>query len=155
LQSQRKLDEAVTLDEADEKEENVQMSSSFLIIQGLSALAVLVMVAFAAWARIPKPTPKLDLDRARALFAEEFPDERIGGVWVAAGGASALARAGDKALILFQAGDGYVARDEAWATLGEGQRKGETLTLRLHDIGCDRASFALSAGAAWPPALEA
>ncbi|MEW6598185.1 MAG: hypothetical protein AB1429_11900 [Pseudomonadota bacterium] len=131
------------------------MSSSFLIIQGLSALAVLVMVAFAAWARIPKPTPKLDLDRARALFAEEFPDERIGGVWVAAGGASALARAGDKALILFQAGDGYVARDEAWATLGEGQRKGETLTLRLHDIGCDRASFALSAGAAWPPALEA
>jgi hypothetical protein len=137
------------------KEENVPMSSSFLIIQGLSALAVLLMIGFAAWARIAKPTPKLDLDRARALLAEEFPDERIGGVWVAADGASALARAGDKALILFQAGDGYVARDEAWAKLGDGERKGERLTLRLHDIGCDRASFALPAGAAWPPALEA
>lgn len=131
------------------------MSSSFLIIQGLSALAVMLMVAFAAWARIPKPTPKLDVDRARALLAEEFPDEAIAGVWVAADGASAVGRAGDKALILFQAGDGYVARDEAWAKLGEGERKGERLTLRLHDVGCDRASFAVPAGAAWPPTLEA
>ena len=131
------------------------MSSSFLIIQGLSALAVALMVAFAAWARIPKPSPKLDPDRARALLAEEFPDEALGGVWVAADGAAAVGRAGDKALILFQAGDGYVARDEAWGRLAEGRREGETLTLPLHDVGCAKARFALSAGAAWPPALEA
>jgi hypothetical protein len=120
-----------------------------LIIQLLgSAVAVSLLVAVAAWGRIPRPTPPLDDAAARALLAVEFPDHPIESLWIAADGAGLIARSGGEALILWRKGDGYVARNAPWTQALAAQAVNGRLTLKLAD---GRPRFALSDGA-WPPA---
>ena len=119
-----------------------------LLIQLLgSAVAVSLLVAIAAWARIPRATPPLDAEGARALLAVEFPDDVIDALWIAADGAGLIARSGDRALVLWRKGDGYVARETAWtnavaATVDKGRLK-----LKIAD-GAPRLTLK---DGAWPP----
>jgi hypothetical protein len=119
-----------------------------LLIQLLgSAIAVSLLVALAAWARIPRPTPPLDAEGARALLAVEFPDDRIDALWIAADGAGLVARSGERALVAWRKGDGYVARDLAWSTALAAKAANGVLKLKTAD-GAPR--LALKDGA-WPP----
>jgi hypothetical protein len=119
-----------------------------LLIQLLgSAVAVSLLVALAAWARIPRATPPLDADSARALLAVEFPDDVVDTLWIAADGAGLMARSGERALVAWRKGDGYVARDLAWtAALAAKADKG-FVVVKTAD-GAPR--LALKDGA-WPP----
>lgn len=90
------------------------MNKALLIELLGSAAAVAGMVAVAWWARIPRPTPPLDESAALVLLADDFPDIKPDQVWIADEGRGAVARAGDKALVLFRLGDGYVARLTPW-----------------------------------------
>lgn len=138
-------DVALTL--ASKWEEGVGLDKALLIQLLGSATAVALLVGFAAWARIPRPTPPLDDAGARALLADEFPDDAIDAVWVAADGAGVVARAGERALVLWRKGDGYVARDLAWTdALAATAAKGR-LTLKL----ADGAPRLLLKDGAWPP----
>lgn len=123
------------------------MDKALLIQLVGSAVAVSLLVAIAAWARIPRPTPPLDADGAQALLAVEFPDDRIDAVWIAADGKGLVARSGDRALVAWRKGDGYVARDLALgAALAAKADKG-FLTIKTAD-GAPR--LALKDGP-WPP----
>ena len=124
------------------------MSAAFLVQVAVSALAVAAMVALAAWAKIARPQAPLDEARARALFAEDFPDRTIEAVWVATDGAAALARSGDEALVLSRIGDGYTTRHLPWAEAAASAPRDGKLTLKLADVAAPRAVIAL---AAWPP----
>jgi hypothetical protein len=119
-----------------------------LLIQLLgSAVAVSLLVAIAAWARIPRATPPLDADGAQALLAVEFPDEPIDALWIAADGAALVARSGDRALVAWRKGDGYVARDLAWTVALAAKADKGFLVLKTAD-GAPR--LALKDGV-WPP----
>jgi hypothetical protein len=121
-----------------------------LLIQLLgSAAAVALLVGLAAWAGVPRPAPPLDPATVRALLVQEFPDHPVvEALWIAADRAGAVARADGLALVLWRKGDGYVARETAWAdALSATVDKGR-LTLRVAD-GAPR--LALKDGA-WPPA---
>jgi hypothetical protein len=112
-----------------------------------SAVAVALLVGFSAWARIARPTPPLDAEGARILLADEFPDDPVDALWIAADGAGLVARSGAMALVLWRKGDGYVARAAPWdealaATVADGR-----VRLRLAD-GAPR--LVLGDGA-WPP----
>jgi hypothetical protein len=130
------------------------MSSGFLVQSAASLVAVTLLVGLAAWARIGRPCPPLDDERARSLLAEEFPDDRPTAVWIAADGQGAIGRAGDKALILFRIGDVYVARSAPWARLAAAKADGDQVRLGFGEIGAPAARFKLGAGAAWPPVME-
>ena len=120
-----------------------------LLIQLLgSAVAVSLLIAIAAWARIPRPTPPLDADGARALLAVEFPDERIDALWIAADGAGLVARSGERALVAWRKGDGYVARDLAWSAALAAKADKGVLKLKTAD-GAPRLT--LKDAAVWPP----
>jgi hypothetical protein len=131
------------------------MSWAFVIETAVSALAILGLAGLAAWARIATPRPPLTPEAARAIFAEEFPDERIGAVWIAADGRAAIARAGETALILWLRGDDYVARSAPWAGLAAAGVEAGAVSLKLHDVAAPGVRLALDGGVAWPPALEA
>ena len=119
-----------------------------LLIQLLgSAVAVSLLVAIAAWARIPRATPPLDADGARALLAVEFPDEPIEALWIANDGAGLVARSGERALVAWRKGDGYVARDLAWSAVLAARADKGFLILKTAD-----AAPRLTLGdGAWPP----
>ena len=120
-----------------------------LLIQLLgSAVAVSLLVAVAAWARIARPTPPLDAESARALLALEFPDDRVDALWIAADGAGLVARSGERALVAWRKGDGYVARDLVWSAALAAKADKGFLTLKTAD-GAPR--LALKDGD-WPPA---
>jgi hypothetical protein len=119
-----------------------------LLIQLLgSAVAVSLLVALAAWARIPRATPPLDADGARALLAVEFPDDRVDTLWIAADGAGLMARSGERALVAWRKGDGYVARDLAWSAALAAKTHNGFVVVKTAD-GASR--LALKDGA-WPP----
>lgn len=119
-----------------------------LLVQLLgSAVAVSLLVAIAAWARIARPTPPLDAEGARAQLAVEYPDDRVDGLWVAGDGAGVIARSGDRALVLWRKGDGYVARDLAWTSAASAKVENGRLRLKLAD-GAPRLAFA---DGTWPP----
>lgn len=129
------------------REEGVALDKALLIQLLGSAVAVSLLVAIAAWARIPRPTPPLDAEGARALLAVEFPDDVIDTLWIAADGAGLIARSGERALVAWRKGDGYVARDLAWsAALAARTHKG-FVVVKTAD-GAPR--LALNGGA-WPP----
>jgi hypothetical protein len=128
-------------------EDGVVLDKALLIQLLGSALAVSLLVALAAWARIARPTPPLDGDSARALLAFEFPDEQIDALWIAADGAGVVARSGRHALILWRKGDGYVAREAAWADIQTAKAHKGWLRLKAGD-GAPR--LAVKDGA-WPP----
>lgn len=112
-----------------------------------SAVAVSLLVAIAAWARIPRPTPPLDADSARVLLAVEFPDDPVDTLWIAADGKGLVARSGERALIAWRKGDGYVARDLAWSAALAAKPDRGFLRLKTGD-GAPR--LALKDGP-WPP----
>ncbi len=112
-----------------------------------SAVAVAALVALAAWARLARPTPPLDVDAAMRLLAEEFPDHRIDSVWLAGDGAGLVARSGAEALVLWRRGDGYVARSAPWAgVVASGAKDGQ---IRLP--GVDGAPRLVLGDRPWPP----
>lgn len=128
--------------------------TEFYILAG-SIVAVALMVAIAAWARIPRPSGPLDGEAARALLAAEFPDDAFDPPWIAADGGGAIARSGDRALVVYRLGDSWVARSLAWdRALAATQRAGK-LHLRLGDIAAPTAKLAVSAINPWPPSAEA
>ena len=131
------------------------MDLSFLIKTGVSGLAIALLVALAAWARIARPTPELDETAVRDILAFEFPGVRAGGIWISEDGRGAVVRAGDEALIVYRIGDGYVARSAPWATLADSIPKNGAIDLRLADVGAPRARLRLPDGGVWPPTFEA
>ena len=112
-----------------------------------SAAAVALLVGLAAWARIARPTPPLDPAGARVLLADEFPDQAVEALWIAADGAGAVARSGDLALVLWRKGDGYVARAAPWAKALDAAVEDGRVRLRLAD---GSPCLSLEHGA-WPP----
>jgi len=113
-----------------------------------SAAAVGLLAALAAWARIARPTPPLDAEAARALLAVEFPDDPVDAVWIAADGAGLAARSGERALVAWRKGDGYVARDLPWAAVVAARAANGAVVLKTAD---GAARLALEDGEAWPP----
>ncbi len=124
------------------------MEKGFLIQFAVSLAAVAGLVALSAWARIARPTPPLDEGRARALLAEEYPDRTLDRVWVASDGLGALAKSGPSALVIWSAGDGYVARDIPWLGVLKAPASDGRLILDLEDFAAPRATLSL---AGWPP----
>lgn len=122
---------------------------AYLIQTAGSALAVGVLIAIAAWAKIAKPAPPLSDARARALFADEFPGKALDRLWVTVDGRGALAQSGASALVLCEVGDGYVARHIPWAQALASTFKDGVLRLDLADIAAPKATLAFEA---WPPA---
>ena len=120
------------------------------ILTGLipSGIAVLVLGGLAALARIARPTPALDEASVRTLLAEDYPEAPVERVWLAADGAAALARSGDRALFLFRLGDAWVARDLPWAQAVSAPVREGRLRLRLPGVSPRLARPAL---AGWPP----
>jgi hypothetical protein len=114
----------------------------------LSAVAVGVMVAVAAWARIARPSGPLDEARARQLLALEFPGRTIDGLWIAADGAGALARSQGLALVICAVGDGFAARQLPWAQAISSSFRDGRLCIDLSDVAAPKAVLAF---AAWPP----
>jgi hypothetical protein len=112
-----------------------------------SALAISVLVALAAWAAIARPTPALDTAAARSLLAQEFPDDSIDALWVAADGAGVVARSGQRVMVLWRKGDGYVARETTWAQAQAATIVDDRLRLNLDD-GAPRLAVK---DRAWPP----
>ena len=131
------------------------MAWGFVIQTVVSAVAIAGLVALAAWARIAAPRAPLTPGVARAVLGEEFPDAAIDGVWIAADGRSALARAGDQALIVYLRGDDYVARGLAWSEVAGAKAEAGVVRLAFHDIAAPVARLAVGEGTVWPPALEA
>ena len=127
------------------------MSWTFVIQTVVSALAVAAMVGLAAWARIAAPRPPLDEAAARALIAEEFPDDPIDAVFLAADGKAAVARSGPRALIVYLRGDDYVARGLPWSDAVAARCENGAVRLALGDVAAPAARLAF---AAWPPALD-
>ncbi len=123
------------------------MDKALLIQLGGSVVAVVLLVAFAAWMGVARATPPLDAEAAGALLTQEFPDHRPGAVWIAADGAGIIAREGDLALVLWRRGDGYVARDLPWSAVAALKPTDGRLVVRVADA---RPVFAVNDDA-WPP----
>jgi hypothetical protein len=129
------------------------VNAAFLIQFAGSLVAVGLLVALTAWAKIARDAPPLDEARARAVLGDEFPDARLDGVWVADDGRSAVARSGGEALLLAQVGDGYVARTAPWGVLERARRSGSgVLTVGLDDVAAPALRLRAQT---WPPRLEA
>lgn len=124
------------------------LDRAFLIQTAGSAVAVGLLVALAAWAKIAKPMPPLSDARARALFAEEFPGKTLDRLWVTTDGRGALARSGASALVLCEVGDAYVARHIPWAQALAATFRDGVLKLDLADVAAPRARLAFDS---WPP----
>jgi hypothetical protein len=123
------------------------LDKALLIQLGGSIVAVILLVAFAAWMGVARATPPLDAEAARALLTQEFPEHRPNAVWIAADGAGVIARAGDLALVLWRRGDGYVARDLPWSAVAALKPTSGRLVVRLPDA---RPVFAVNDDV-WPP----
>lgn len=123
------------------------LDKALLIQLGGSVVAVALLVAFAAWLGVARPTPPLDTEAAKALLALEFPDHRPSATWIAADGQGLIARAGQEALIIWRRGDGYVAREAPWTLIAALRPVGGRLSLRVAD---GRPVFAV-ADDVWPP----
>lgn len=116
-----------------------------------SAVAVAMMVAVAAWARIARPAPPLDEASARAMLAAEFPDNAPDRLWIAADGCGVIAHDDARALVLFRLGDSWVARTLAWEDAIKAPVRGGKVRLRLRDPAAPVATLAVSGVNPWPP----
>jgi threonine dehydrogenase-like Zn-dependent dehydrogenase len=124
------------------------MGDAFFVQLALSAGAVGVLVAIAAWAKIARPVGPLDEHKARVLLAEEFPTRTVDAVWIASDGCGALAKSGGLALVICRVGDGFAARQIPWPQAVSATFKNGRLSIDLSDIAAPRAVIALPA---WPP----
>ncbi|THD58059.1 hypothetical protein [Phenylobacterium sp.] len=124
------------------------MNIGNLIQLAVSAVAVALLVGMAALMTRGRAAPPLDEAAARRLLAEEFPDDRLESLWLAADGRGGVARAGKWALVLMRIGDGYLARRVVWREAQAAQSRGGRVTIALREPGAPRAVLAF---AAWPP----
>ena len=123
------------------------MDKALLIQLGGSVVAVALLVAFAAWLGVARPTPALDAQAARDLLAVEFPDHTPSTVWIAADGAGLIARSNDEALVIWRRGDGYIAREAPWRDVSEVRPSKGRLRMQ---VGDGRPVFAVTDDV-WPP----
>ena len=123
------------------------MDKALLIQLGGSVVAVALLVGFAAWLGVARPTPPLDAESAKALLDVEFPDHQPDAVWIAGDGAGIIARERAVALVLYRRGDGYIARDLPWSAIAALKPTNGRLALRLGDA---RPIFAVNDDV-WPP----
>ena len=122
-------------------------SKAFLIQTAGSAVAVLILTGIAAWARLAKPMPILDEAAARQYFTQDFPAAKIDQIWISDDGRGAVARSGDLALVLFVAGDGYIARHLTWDQAMAARPVNGQVVISFHDIAAPRGQLAF---ATWP-----
>jgi len=120
----------------------------FLLQFAVSAIAVGLMIALAAWATRGRGAPPLDEVTARRWLADEFPGRAIEGLWIATDGLGAVAKSGEQALILTRMGDGYAARQVAWGRALAAPGRDGRVRIALGDVTAPRAALALGA---WPP----
>jgi hypothetical protein len=125
-----------------------QVNTAYLIQLAVSATAVGLMIGLAAWATRGRGAPPLDEAEARRWLADEFPGRKVEALWIAADGLGALAKSGDRALILTRVGDGYAARQIDWAKALAARSEGGLVRIALADVTAPRAVLALPA---WPP----
>ena len=124
------------------------MNGAFFVQLALSAAAVGVLVAVAAWAKIAKPIGPLDEHKARLLLAEEFPGRTIDAVWIASDGCGAMAKSGGLALVICRVGDGFALRQIPWPQAVAATFKNGRLSVNLGDVAAPTAVIAFTA---WPP----
>lgn len=122
----------------------------FYVLIG-SAVAVALMVAVAAWARIARPTAPLDAESAAALLSAEFPDRTPSSIWIAADGAGLIARDGEQALVVYRLGDSWVARTLRWEDALAAPVVRGSVRLKLRDPAAPVAKLAVSGVTPWPP----
>jgi hypothetical protein len=120
----------------------------FLLQLAGSAIAVGLMIGLAAWATRGRGAPPLDEAEARRWLADEFPGRPVERLWIATDGQGALAKAGERALILTRMGDGYAARQVAWGRALAAPARDGSVQIALGDVTAPRAVLALGA---WPP----
>ena len=124
------------------------MDLAYLIQLAVSGAAVALMIGIAAWATRGRGAPPLDEPTARRWLADEFPGRRLEGLWLAADGMGAVAKAGEAALVLSRVGDGYVARQLPWAAAVAARVTDGRVRIALADVAAPRIVLALPA---WPP----
>ena len=124
------------------------MSAAYLIQFAVSAGAVGLMVALAAWATRGRGAAPLDEAAARAWLVDEFPDRRVERLWLATDGRGAIAKAGGAALVLTRMGDGYAARHVPWDRAQAARVEDGRVFIPLSDVAAPRAVLALPD---WPP----
>ena len=124
------------------------MDDAFFVQMALSAAAVGLLVALAAWAKIAKPIGPLDEHKARALLAEEFPTRTVEAVWIASDGCGALAKSNGLALVICRVGDGFALRQIPWPQAVAATFKDGKLSIDLRDVAAPTAVIALPS---WPP----
>lgn len=120
------------------------LDPAYFVQFAVSAVAICVMAAVAAWAKIPRPTPPLDEARARELIAGELPEVAIGEVWIDKTGDTAIARSGDEAVVLFRVGDSYAVRQAPWDEVRKARSRDGRVVIAFHDPGAPAATFRLS-----------
>jgi hypothetical protein len=81
----------------------------------------------------------------------EFPDNPINDLWIASDGGGAVARSGTEALVVYRAGDGYVARSLAWAAALASPVQGGRVQFSFGDFAAPKARLAVSGINPWPP----
>jgi len=124
------------------------MDDAFFVQMALSATAVGLLVALAAWAKIARPVGPLDEHKARALLAEEFPTRTVEAVWIASDGCGALAKSNGLALVICRVGDGFALRQIPWPQAVAATFKDGKLSIDLRDVAAPTAVIALPS---WPP----
>jgi hypothetical protein len=124
------------------------MDDAFFVQMALSAAAVGLLVALAAWAKIAKPVGPLDEHKARALLAQEFPTRTVEAVWIASDGCGALAKSNGLALVICRVGDGFALRQIPWPQAVAATFKDGKLSIDLRDVAAPTAVIALPS---WPP----
>jgi hypothetical protein len=124
------------------------LNLAFLIQLAVSATAVGLMIGLAAWATRGRGAPPLDEATARRWLADEFPGRTVDALWIATDGLGALAKSGDRALVLTRMGDGYAARQVDWTTTLAARPQDGRLRIALADVTAPKAVLALPA---WPP----
>ena len=124
------------------------MDAGYLIQFSVSAIAVALMVALAAWATRGTGAPLLDEATARAWLADEFPGRPIDGLWLADDGKAAISRSGERALVLSRMGVGYVARQIPWTQVLAMKAEGGRVRIPLADVAAPKVVIAIGT---WPP----
>lgn len=124
------------------------MNAAYLLQLAVSAVAVALMIGVAAWATGGRTAPPLDEATARRELADEFPGRTIDRLWLATDGKGAIARSGERALVLSRLGSAYVARQIPWAAAISATARGGRVFIPLADVAAPTAVVALET---WPP----
>ena len=124
------------------------MDAAFFVQLALSAAAVGVLVAIAAWAKIARPVGPLDEHKVRALLALEFPTRTVDAVWIASDGCGAMAKSAGLALVICRVGDGFAMRQIPWPQAVAATFRNGRLSVNLDDVAAPTAVIAFTS---WPP----